>query len=148
MNSFWRARTFIRNLTEVFFVWFACFSWPAPCSSVFVSVSFLSLFVSVSVLSTSLFPWSKLFPWTTEGSWEVDDIFSTSSTSACTEFTHSAFAEAFFLEEKLIIFEFKLNLWELLSLSRPLWVFVVPYVLAFLLWEQLVDYQVIPSVWK
>ena len=56
-----------------------------------------------------------------EGSSEVDDIISRSSTPASAEFTHSGSVEAFFLEKKL--FEFELN-----------WI-----IFAILLWEQLVD---------
>ena len=96
MNSFWRVRTFIQNLTEFSFIWLSCFSWPAPCPSLFASVSLLSLFVFISVLSTSLHLQNKLFPWTTEGSSEVDDIVSTSSTSAWAGFTHYGSVEGFF----------------------------------------------------
>ena len=66
-------------------------------------------------------------------------MVSTGSISAWTEFTHSGSVEALILEKKLVIFEFELKLWQLLSLSRPLWAFVNPYVFAFFSWEQLVN---------
>ena len=71
-------------------------------------------------------------------------MISTSSISAWTEFTHSGSVEALILEKKLVIFEFELKLRQLLSLSRTLWAFVIPYVFAFLLWEQLVDLSGLP----
>ena len=138
MNSFWRVRTFIQNLTEFSFIWLSSFSWPAPCPSLFASVSLLSLFVFISVLSTSLHLQNKLFPWTTEGSSEVDDIVSTSSTSAWAGFTHYGSVEGFF-SKKTCFFEFELKLWQLLSQSHPLWAFAFPYIFAFLLWKQLGD---------
>ena len=71
-------------------------------------------------------------------------MVSTGSISAWTEFTHSGSVEALILEKKLVIFEFELKLRQLLSLSHPLWAFVIPYVFAFLLWEQLVDLSGLP----
>ena len=71
-------------------------------------------------------------------------MISTSSISAWTEFTHSGSVEALILEKKLVIFEFELKLRQLLSLSRLFWAFVIPYVFAFLLWEQLVDLSGLP----
>ena len=108
--------------------------------SVLLSVSFrlVTLFVFVFLLSASLCPWSKLFPWTMEGSSEVDDIVSTSSTSAWAEFTHYGSVEWFF-SKKTCFFEFELKLWQLLSQSHPLWAFAFPYIFAFLLWKQLGD---------
>ena len=90
--------------------------------SVLLSVSFrlVTLFVFVFLLSASLCPWSKLFPWTMEDSSEVDDIVSTSSTSAWAEFIHYGSVEGFFLVEKLVIFEFELKLWLLITNSFPL----------------------------
>ena len=113
---------------------------------IFFHMTFL-LFLTCSVplivcfrLITSLHLQNKLFPWTTEGSSEVDDIVSTSSTSAWAGFTHYGSVEGFF-SKKTCFFEFELKLWQLLSQSHPLWAFAFPYIFAFLLWKQLVDFS-------
>ena len=112
---------------EFSFIWLARFSWPAQCSSVFTSVSspfspFLFVFVSLSQTSLYFFEVNYFL--------ELWGLFRSTSQALHQhgQNLHIRFCWGTFLGKKLAIFEFELKPWQLLSLIRPFWTIVVPYV--------------------
>ena len=142
VNSFWRVGTFIRNLMEFSFIWLACFSnlFRAPQCLLLSHYSLCVCFCLINLFVSLKWIISLNYGGLIRSKWHrFHELYINLGRVYAFRFCWSIF-----VGKEIVIFEFELKPWKLLLLSHPLWAFVIPYIFAFLLWEQLVDLPGLP----